>query len=124
MRLLRQFSTAPTMVAKKPNTAKFQACWARTPLATPPKFCGSSSARRRYFDRSSLISDRATRFIAFTMFRKPGIGLRFRHNRQDVDHPLGHIVEHPNIVSDAQSILGTRKSSQPLDAALAHLGRL
>ena len=32
------------VAAKKPNTAKFQACWARTPLATPPRFCGSSSA--------------------------------------------------------------------------------
>ena len=29
---------------KEPNTAKFQACWARTPLATPPRFCGRSSA--------------------------------------------------------------------------------
>src|SRR5713226_2308301 len=80
----------------------------------------SFSAKRRYFDRSSLISERATCFIAFTVFRKPGIGLGFRHNRQDLDHLFGHIVKHPNIVTDTKAILGMRKPSQPLDAAPAH----
>src|SRR5713101_7900353 len=84
----------------------------------------SLSARRRYFDRSSLISDRATCFIAFTMFRKPGISLGFRHNRQDLDHLFCHIVKHPNIVTDTKTVLGMREPSESFDAALARFGWL
>src|SRR5262245_42510228 len=84
----------------------------------------SVSARRRYFDRSSLISDRATCFIAFTMFRKPGIHFGFRHDSQDLDHPFGYIVKHSKIVTDAKAVLGLRQPAQSLDAASAHLGGL
>src|SRR5262245_58158132 len=84
----------------------------------------SPSASRRYFDRSSVISDRATFFIAFTISRKPGIGVGFRHNRQDLDRYLDHIVKGTNIVTDTKAILGMREPAQSLDAASAHLGWL
>jgi len=54
------------------------------------------------------------------MFRKPGIRLGFRHNCQDLHGCFGHIVEHPDIVTDAKAVLGMGVASQPLDAALAH----
>src|SRR5262249_788100 len=84
----------------------------------------SVSARRRYLDRSSLISDRATCFIAFTMFPKPSIGLGFRHDGQDLNHLFDHIVIHPNIVADAKAVLGMSQPSKPLDPALARPGWL
>src|SRR5207245_4491276 len=84
----------------------------------------SFSARRRYFDRSSLISDRATCFITFTMFGKPVIGFGFRDNRQDLHRLLSHIVKHPYIATDTKAVLGVREPSQPLDAAFAHFRRL
>jgi hypothetical protein len=35
------------------------------------------------------------------MFRKPGIDFGFRHNCQNLDRSLGHIVEHAKIIADA-----------------------
>ena len=62
----------------------------RTPAGFPCRVMtiSSFSARRRYFDRSSLISDRATFFIAFTMFRKPGVRPGLRHDRPKLGPPF------------------------------------
>src|SRR5262245_25017382 len=84
----------------------------------------SFSARRRYFDRSSLISDSAICFIAFSMFFEPGVGFGFRHDCQDLDRLLGHVVEDSNVVSDSKTVLWPGEPSQSLGAALARLGRL
>src|SRR6266851_3859740 len=84
----------------------------------------SFSDRRRYFDRSSLTSDRATRFIVLSMFREPCVNLGFLHDRQDLDRLFSHIVKHANVVACAKSILRMRQTAQPFDAALAHFGRL
>src|SRR5262245_31371556 len=84
----------------------------------------SCSASRRYFDRSSLISDRATRFIATPMFRQPGIGFGFRHDGQNQHGLFAHVVKHPNVIADAEAVLGMGEPPQSLDAAPAHFGWL
>src|SRR5712692_3082391 len=45
-------------------------------------------------------------------------GLRFGHDRQNLDGRAGNIIEHPNF-ADAQPILRAEQSSQPLDATTA-----
>jgi hypothetical protein len=55
---------------------------------------------------------------------KPGIDRGFRHDRQDLDRFLGHIVKHPNVIADARAILRMQEPAQTLDAALAHFGWL
>src|SRR5262245_23903152 len=84
----------------------------------------SFSAKRRYFDRSSLISDSAICFITFSMFCKPFVGAGFRDDRQNLYHLSSYIEKDANIITDAQAVLGTREPSKFLDTALAHLGRL
>src|SRR5687767_1925880 len=84
----------------------------------------SFSARRRYFDKSSLISDRGICFIAFTVFFEPSDGLGFQHDRQDLDYFIGYVVKHSSVITHAKAVLGSGEASQALDAALAGFGRL
>src|SRR4051794_28947815 len=84
----------------------------------------SPSASRRYFERSSFTSDSATCFIALTVFLKPGVRLGFRDNRQDLDLVTRDVIEDPDVVTDAQTVLRVGQSAEPLDPALARLGGL
>jgi hypothetical protein len=74
----------------------------------------SSSARWRYFDRSSFIFARATLFIGYTFLPQPFLRLILRDDGQDLDDSFADVVEHADVI-DPQAVLGLTKPPEPLD---------
>ena len=100
----------------------------RTPAGRPCRVItiSSSTASRRYFDKSSFISARATSRAALRwrpLLVEPRLGVRFRDDREDLDLRLCNVIEHPD-VSDPQAILRLAHPPEPLDPTLADLCRL
>jgi len=86
----------------------------------------SSTASRRYFERSSLTSARATSFALLgwrTLFVEPGLRFGLRDNCEDLDLRLCNVIEHPD-VANAQAILRLAQAPEALDPTLADLRRL
>src|SRR6516165_1362827 len=83
----------------------------------------SSSARRRYFDRSSFTSDSGTVFITPSYLLEPLVRVGFRHNGQDLDLVALDVIEDPQVF-DAEPVLRIVPFPKAFDPALADLGRL
>ncbi|MGH9330056.1 MAG: hypothetical protein ACRD09_06410, partial [Vicinamibacterales bacterium] len=86
-----------------------------------------STARRKYFERSSLTSARGTTLVAGLGGRalriEPALRLGFRDDREDLDLRFCNVIEHPD-VANPQAILRLAQTSESLDSALADLRRL
>src|SRR5687767_15167128 len=85
----------------------------------------SSTASRRYLDKSSFTSASATSFgpvrrAAF--FVEPRLGFGFRDDREDLDFRFCNVIEHPDVAS-AQSVLRLAQTAESLNPALADLRR-
>ena len=84
----------------------------------------SSTANRRYFDRSSLISARATALGLVSGWRpllfEPRLRVGFRDDSEDLDLRFCNVIKHPD-VAHSEAVLGLAQTPESLDAALADL---
>src|SRR5437773_12368479 len=96
-----------------------------TPAGRPCRVMtiSSSAASRRYFDRSSLTLASATALMRRAFLIEPALSLLVVDDREDFDCALGNVIKHPDLV-DSKPVLWLTQAAQPLDAALARLGRL
>src|SRR5690349_7462402 len=83
----------------------------------------SSSAMRRYLDRSSFTSLSATVFIHLPFRLKPLSRSNLRHDGKYLYHASRNIVEDTDI-ADPQPVLRSRHAAKALDPALALARRL
>src|SRR5688572_20313296 len=86
----------------------------------------SSTASRRYLERSSFTSASATSRALFAwraLFVKPRLRFGFRDDREDFDLRFCNVIEHSN-VAHTQAILRLAQAPESLDPALADLRRL
>src|SRR4051812_12021010 len=100
----------------------------RTPAGRPCRVItiSSSTASRRYFDKSSFISANATVRPALRwrpLLVESRLGVRLRDDRENLDLGLCNVIEHPD-VSDPQAILRLAHPAEPLDPTLADFCRL
>jgi hypothetical protein len=83
----------------------------------------SSTANRRYFDRSSLISARATA-LGLVGWRplpfEPRLRVGFRDDSEDLDLRFCNVIKHPD-VAHSEAVLGLAQTPESFDAALADL---
>jgi hypothetical protein len=86
----------------------------------------SSTASRRYLDRLSFTSARATSFAALcrrAFFVEPRLRFGLRDNREDLDLRFSNVIEHPD-VANPQTVLRLTQAPESLDPTLADLRRL
>jgi len=86
----------------------------------------SSTASRRYLDRSSFTSASATSFGRLRwrpFFVEPRLGFGRRDNREDVNVRLCNVIKHPD-VANTESVLRLAEATESLDSALADFRRL
>jgi hypothetical protein len=60
-------------------------------------FISSPAARRRYFDRASLISGRATARRPCAFFVKPSLRFVLPDDGEDLDRRFRNVIEHPDV---------------------------
>src|SRR6185503_12342979 len=86
----------------------------------------SSTASRRYLERSSFTSARATSFGALcwrAFLIEPRLRFGLRDDREDLDLRFCNVIEHPD-VANSQTVLRLRQAPESLDPTLADLRRL
>jgi hypothetical protein len=80
----------------------------------------SSSAKRRYFERSSFTAARATSrgpLFAGAFLVEPRLGFGFPDEGEDLDLRFSNVIEHPDVI-DAQAILRLTGPAQAFDRLL------
>ncbi len=78
----------------------------------------SSAASRKYFEKSSFSSARATSRAGRAFLVEPRLGLLLGDDCKDFDRRFCNVIEHPHL-PDAKSVLWPAESTKPLNAALA-----
>src|SRR3989304_9784731 len=83
----------------------------------------SFSARRRYFERSSLTSLRGTLFMSLASLSQPVIRVGFRDDGDDPDAAIANIVEDSDF-ADPKAKLWAPFACKALDPGAGDIGRL
>jgi hypothetical protein len=86
----------------------------------------SSTASRRYLDRSSFTSASAASFGRLrwrAFFVEPRLGFSLRDNREDLDLRFCNVIKHPD-VANTESVLWLAETTESFDSALADFRRL
>ena len=86
----------------------------------------SSTASRRYLERSSFTSASATSRALFdwrALFVEPRLRFGLRDDREDLDLRFCNVIEHSN-VAHAQAVLRLAQALESLDPTLADFRRL
>src|SRR5437762_11552658 len=83
----------------------------------------SSTAIRRYFDRSSLISTRPTALGVVRGCRpllvEPCLGVGFRDDGEDLDLRFCNVIKHPDVVH-SQAVLRLAQTRKSRGATCGH----
>lgn len=101
----------------------------RTPAGRPWRVItiSSSTANRRYFERSSFTAARATSLGSFRAWRpllvEPRLRFGFRDDSEDLDFRFCNVIEHPDI-AHAQTVLRLAQAPETFDSTLADFRRL
>jgi len=80
----------------------------------------SSTARRKYRERSSLISASATALGWRPFFVEPSLRFVLVDDRKDLDLRFSNVIKHPDICNP-EPVLRLREPTQSLDPAFADL---
>jgi hypothetical protein len=83
----------------------------------------SDAASFRYREKSSFTLARATRFGWGALVVEPRLRLGFGDDGKDLDRTRFNVIEHPRLFNP-QPVVRPLQATQPLDTALAQLGRL
>src|SRR6266478_1131899 len=85
----------------------------------------SPTASRKYLDKSSFTSARATSRVTLRwcpLFVEPRLGFGLRDDREDLDLRFCNVIEHPD-VAYSQAVLRLAQTPESLNATLADLCR-
>jgi hypothetical protein len=100
----------------------------RTPAGRPWRVItiSSSTASRKYFEKSSFTAARATSLGSLRAWRpllvEPRLCFGFCDDREDLDFGFCNVIEHPDI-ADTQTVLRLAQAPKTLDSTLADFRR-